>query len=259
IGKTGFHFSGSCSLFQWSMIFSENRWPLFRIMLYPPCRARTISTLSPGRSGVTGHAARGTTAPLSATAMPRCAVSMAFSASSASSVAAASGSRVPLTSIRASAIGFFPRSLGRMRRQEAFEAERLYRRLDHIVENETRHGVRRHRRQQDAVAMVAGGIEQTFQRTASEDRRIVAAARPVTDAHFLDRQFLDRRHRAPGGLEQREHAAGGDRLVKALLLDGGADDQPAVAPRHHISARRPDHVGDERCRRIHAQRQHLAL
>ena len=95
------------------------------------------------------------------------------------------------------------KSLGRMRRQKAFEAERFDRRLDHIVEDQARHGVRRHRRQQDAVAMMAGGIEQAFQRPAPEDRRIVAAAGPVTDPHFVDRQFLDRRHRAPGGLEQR--------------------------------------------------------
>src|SRR5215472_16608376 len=60
-------------------------------LLYPPCRARTISTLSPGESRVCGQAARGTIAPLSATAMPRRPVSTAFSASSAASVAATSG------------------------------------------------------------------------------------------------------------------------------------------------------------------------
>ena len=57
------------------------------LLLQPPCRARTISMLSPGLSAVSRHAARGTTEPLSATAMPRCMVSTAFSASSASSVA----------------------------------------------------------------------------------------------------------------------------------------------------------------------------
>ena len=66
---------------------------------HPPCRARTISTLSPGLSGVSRHAARGTTAPFSATAIPRCPVSTAFSANKASTVVAASGSLSPFTRI----------------------------------------------------------------------------------------------------------------------------------------------------------------
>src|SRR4029077_6110871 len=67
----------------------------------PPCRARTISTESPGFSAVSGQAARGTTAPLSATAIPFCSVSTALSASKAASVAAAKGSVSPLTRIDA--------------------------------------------------------------------------------------------------------------------------------------------------------------
>ena len=46
---------------------------------------------------------------------------------------------------------------------------------------------------------------------------------------------------------------------KSFFLDGGADDQPAVAARHQISAWRPQHVIEERRFRIHAQRQHLAF
>src|SRR5580692_5302005 len=107
----------------------------------PPWRARTISTLSPGLSAVAGHAARGTTAPLSATAMPRWAVSAVFSASSASRVfGAANGSLSPLTRISACAIACSP-LLGRPRRQKTFETERPDRGLHDIVEDEPRHGV----------------------------------------------------------------------------------------------------------------------
>src|SRR4029077_20588728 len=71
-----------------------------RICSYPPCRARTISTLSPGLSRVAGQAARGTTAPLSATAMPRCPMSTVFSVSTAPRFfGAANGSLSPLTRI----------------------------------------------------------------------------------------------------------------------------------------------------------------
>src|SRR5262249_45062109 len=70
--------------------------------LYPPWRARTISTLSPACSAVSFQAARGTTSPLSATAMPRCAVSTAFSSSSAASVATFRISSSPLMRMWAS-------------------------------------------------------------------------------------------------------------------------------------------------------------
>src|SRR5271170_5245208 len=112
--------------------------------------------LSPGRKRVAGQALRGTTAPLSATAMPRAPVSTAFSASNAASVVGApSGSLSPFTRMWASLIGF-SKSLRRARRQKALQAERLYRRLDDVIEDQARHRIRRHRRQKDAVAVVAG-------------------------------------------------------------------------------------------------------
>ena len=142
----------------------------------PPCRARTISTLSPGLSGVSRHAARGTTAPLSATAMPRWPVSTAFSANSASIVAASERLALAVDAD----VRFAHRHVSLLRgprRQKPLEAERADRRIDDIIEDEARHGVRRYRREQDAVAVVAGGIKQAFERPAAEDRRIVAAAR----------------------------------------------------------------------------------
>ena len=112
---------------------------------------------------------------------------------------------------------------------------------------------------QYAVAVMAGGVDQPVERRGAEDRRVIAAARPMPDPHLLDRQLLDRRHRPPGRFEQRQQAAGGERRVEALLLDRRADQQAAVKARHQIGARRPDHMADQRRGRIHAQGQHLAL
>ena len=50
-----------------------------------------------------------------------------------------------------------------------------------------------------------------------------------------------------------------DPVVEAALLDGAADDQPAVVARHQIAARQPHDMAQQRRRRVHLQRQHLAL
>ena len=160
-------------------VFALARISSLLIFIRPASRGRS----RPCRracSCVAGHAARGTTAPLSATAMPFCSVSTAFSASKAASVAAASGSVSPFTRIEASLIIIdaslviidaslvgVSKSFGRARRQKALEAERLDRRLDNIVEDQPRHRIGRHRRQQNAVAMMAGGIEQAVERATA--------------------------------------------------------------------------------------------
>src|SRR5829696_6918138 len=106
---------------------------------------------------------------------------------------------------------------------------------------------------------MSGSIDQPLDRTRAEDRRIIAAAWPMTDPHIVDRQFLDRGHRPPRSLQQSEQAACSECGIKALLLDGGADNQPSIAARHQVNARRPEHMIDQRRSRIHAQRQHLSL
>ena len=106
---------------------------------------------------------------------------------------------------------------------------------------------------------MAGRVDQPVERACAEDRRIVAAARPMTDPHFVDRQFLDGRYDPPGRFEQREHAARGERRVVAFFLHRRADDEAAIQARHQIGARRPDHMAEQRRRRVHAQRQHLSL
>jgi hypothetical protein len=121
------------------MIFSENRTPLFRIMLLTALAgahdfdaiARPQWRLRPGRARHDGAVERDRDA-----ALP---VSTAFSASSASSVAPVKRlARAPFTWITASLIGCSKnpkRSFGRPRRQKTLEAERFDRRIDHIVEH----------------------------------------------------------------------------------------------------------------------------
>src|ERR1700722_6568876 len=50
------------------------------------------------------------------------------------------------------------------RRQETLKAEGADHQIGYIIEDEPRHGVRRHRREQNAVAVVAGRIKQTVER-----------------------------------------------------------------------------------------------
>ena len=72
----------------------------------------------------------------------------------------ASGSLSPLMQMVASAIAL----LRRARRQKALKTERADSQFDHVVEDQLCHGIRSHRRQQYAVAMVASGIEQIVER-----------------------------------------------------------------------------------------------
>src|SRR5262249_59873380 len=125
--------------------------------------------------------------------MPRCATSTPLSASNAASVAAARGSTSPFTRIPmvsdscVMALNLFRGA----RWRKAFDAEGPDRGFDRPVQHEPRDGVGGHRGEQDAVTMVAGGIDQSRHRPGAEDRRIVAAAGTVADPHVLDRQFLD--------------------------------------------------------------------
>src|SRR3954470_4156153 len=166
---------------------------------YPPWRARTISMLSPALSAVSPQAARGTTEPLSATAMPRWPVSTAFSASKAASVGTVRTSSWPLIRIRAStaACVMVCTLLGSLGRGKALDPERPDRRLDGAVEHQPGDRVGRDRRQQDAIAVVAGCVDQPVDRPGPEDRRVVTAARAMADPHLLDRQLFHGGHYPP--------------------------------------------------------------
>src|SRR5262249_55431968 len=67
------------------------------------------------------------------------------------------------------------------------------------------------RRQQDAVAVMAGREHQTGNAGVAQNRRVVVRGRPQTAPDRLDLHVLDRRQRAPRAFEQREYAAGTDR------------------------------------------------
>src|SRR5262249_2355930 len=89
------------------------------------------------------------------------------------------------------------------------------------------------RREQNSVAMMTGGVDESVDRPGAEDRRIVAAARPMADPHLIDRQFLDRGHRPPSRFEQGEHAARGQRGVRSLFLSTRAPPPPTILASMH--------------------------
>jgi hypothetical protein len=108
--------------------------------------------LSPGRSAVCGQAARGTIAPLRATAIPRWLVSTAFSSNKAGRI---DGSATPSRTSRGDGVGG-------------------------------------DRRKQNSVAVVTGGIDEPIQWPGAENRRVVPAARSMADPHFLDSFGIER-------------------------------------------------------------------
>src|SRR5215831_7272659 len=155
----------------------------------------------------------------------------------------------PDSSLRHCSFSLF-RSSGK--RPKSLDAEGTKRGLGDAVEHEARDGVGGDRRQQNSVAVVTGGVDEPVDRPGAEDRRVVATARSMADPHLIDRQFLDRRHRPPGGFEQGEHAARGQRRVVSLFLDRRAHQQATIAARDQIGRRRPNHVAQERGSRVHA-------
>src|SRR5262245_20043588 len=66
-------------------------------------------------------------------------------------------------------------------RRKTLDAERPDGGIDLTIDDQPRHGVGRDRCQQDAVAVMAGRIEQAIDRPGTENWGIVAAARPMTD------------------------------------------------------------------------------
>src|SRR6516165_12592333 len=86
---------------------------------------------------------------------------------------------------------------GRVRGNEPLDVEWGNRRIDRRVQYEPRDRIGSHRREQDAVAVMAGCKDEAIERPRTKDRRIIATARPMANPHLVDRQLLDRRYRAP--------------------------------------------------------------
>ena len=131
---------------------------------------------------------------------------------------------------------------GGPRRTEPVEPERGDCRIDVTIEHHIGHKIGRHRGQKDSVTMMTRGIDQTLQRTSPEDRRIIAAPWPMPDPSFQQWQILDRRHKPPCRLDERQHSAGRERGVESLLLHGRAQHQSAVKTRNQVDVGSPKDV-----------------
>ncbi len=218
-------------------ISREDQWrPPSSQVSAPPWIAASTSTLCPSRSGVASHSPRGTTSPSRATATPRASSSAPASRTASASVAASGSSRrSPFSSILIAQppapSGVRPLSAYSRQRTNAgacVGARAPYERL--------RDGFGGQRRQQDAVAVVAGRQQQALDRACADHRQVVGSA-GAQAGHRLDQLHLgDLGEQAVGLAQQLVDAAGGDRGVEALLLDGGADDQAAVGARHQVDA-----------------------
>jgi hypothetical protein len=103
---------------------------------------------------------------------------------------------------------------------------------------------RRRRSEQIAVAMMARCEHQAWDWRWPEDRGVVDRAWPEAGPHGLDRHLLDGRKGAACALKQRKKTTRRDGVVEAALLDGRADDEPAVALRGHVDLLRPDDVSE---------------
>ena len=212
-----------------------------------PCTAVSISTASPSASAVAAHALRGTTSPLRATATRR------------SSVRARDQPVHGHAVVTLDAIAVDGRPLMRDPPRRGANGA-AYGSGSSPPVNQVGDRVRGDRREQHAVAVVAGGHHQAGQRRRAEQRRVVGGARAATGP--ASRPVPARRPRAPPRwrAEQVEHRAGGDRRVDPRS-SWVAPTTSAVLARHQIDVPAPA-PAPGRCREqagVAAQPQDLAL
>ena len=100
-------------------------------------------------------------------------------------------------------------------------------------------GLRGDRRQQDAVAVVAGRDDVAVDRGAPQVRPAVVRARPQSGPRFDQRERAEHRCDPQRNAEQRRHARSGDAHVEVAFEAGCADQQPAVVARHEVYLLRP--------------------
>lgn len=127
-----------------------------------------------------------------------------------------------------------------------------------------RHGVAGDRGEQDAVAVVAGGEQQSGQAGGAEQRGVVGGAGPQPGEGLGERQLGDAGHQFVGVAQQFVHPARGHRGVPAQLLAGRAEDQLAVLARHQVDVAAADHgphraAQEGRVPPWHGQPHHLPL
>ena len=78
-----------------------------------------------------------------------------------------------------------PSFRSRSQRPKSFDAEGPDRRVSGTIEHEFRDSVGGDRREQNAVAMMSGGIDEPVDQSGPEDRRIIAAPRSMADPHLI--------------------------------------------------------------------------
>lgn len=127
-----------------------------------------------------------------------------------------------------------------------------------------RHDVPGDGSEQDAVAVVAGGQQQSVEPGRAEQRSVVGRAGAQSGPGLGERQFGDPGHQLMGVAQQLVHAARGHRGVPAQLLAGRADDEFAALARHQIDVAATDHgphgaAQEGRVPLRHGQPQHLPL
>src|SRR5579864_6892389 len=142
---------------------------------------------------------------------------------------------------------------------ESIKPESARHRRHFAVDNQRLDRQRSRRRQEIAVAMMTGRDYEARNSRRAKNRGIVDRTRPQPAPYRLDRHLLDYREGATCAFEQRIKAARRNGVVEAALLDGRADDDPAVALRSHVDLLGPDDVGKRAgvWRRLHCKR--LAL
>ena len=90
--------------------------------------------------------------------------------------------------------------------------------------------------------MVARGDHEAVEGAVAEQWHVVGRAGPEAGNRLDEGQLRHLGDGAVGLAQQLVHAAGGDRAVEALLLDGGAQGDAAVGAGHEVDARGPDDV-----------------
>ena len=116
-------------------------------------------------------------------------------------------------------------------------------RIAPAVEDQVRDDCRRQRREQDAVAKVAGRVDQTVDAgRRSDDRQRVGRRRAQAGASVQKRRAPRLRQQFADRVEQVANAGRRGSLVEADLLNRRADEHRAVTPWDDVAVLPPDHM-----------------
>ena len=94
----------------------------------------------------------------------------------------------------------------------------FYRAGSRSSQNEIRNYFRRHRRQQNAVAEVAGGENQILNFSITQNRQVVSRVGPQASPRAPEAELVYQRHQVYRALENGKKSLGGDRLFEARVF-----------------------------------------